>query len=433
MDDIVIRAESLGKRYRLGRSRQRYKSVRESFVGSLSSSIRRVRRGPVEPGSARRAPDFWAVRDVSFDVKRGEVLGIVGRNGAGKSTILKILSRITEPTEGEVRIRGRVASLLEVGTGFNPELSGRDNVYLNGAILGMTRLEIARKFDEIVAFAQVEKFIDTQVKKYSSGMYLRLAFAVAAHLEPEVLIVDEVLAVGDAEFRRKCLGKMEDVAKTGRTVIFVSHNLAAVNSLCSSCLWLDSGAVRHRGTPSETVERYLSEGAGGKAGSSLRTAPRAGGEGPFRFVGYSLHDATGSEVGLPVSGQPLEIRLAFESDRVLERGRVEVNLGLHGLLDENLFLLSTSSASQSGACPERGEFRCFIDKLPLQPGRYSFNLSAYVGGGLSDWIRSAGSIDVETGDFFGNGWLPALHQGPMLVDQAWGIGAPRDAVGTGQR
>lgn len=263
MSDIVIRADKLGKKYRIEhrQERQRYVALRDVFANKISSSWRRINRWNVGPQSAGSklgaAEDFWALKDVSFDIKQGEVVGIIGRNGAGKSTLLKILSRITEPTKGRVRIRGRVASLLEVGTGFHPELTGRENIYLNGAILGMTRSEIARKFDEIVAFAEVEQFLDTPVKRYSSGMYVRLAFAVAAHLEPEILVVDEVLAVGDAEFQKKCLGRMGEVAKEGRTVLFVSHNLAAVERLCTVGMLLNRGQVEACASMSEVIRHYL--------------------------------------------------------------------------------------------------------------------------------------------------------------------------------
>jgi lipopolysaccharide transport system ATP-binding protein len=243
MSDVAIRVEGLGKQYRLGGPRERYDTLRDQIRkwSSLRGLLRRATR-------AEHRPPFWALKDVSFEVEPGEVVGIIGRNGAGKSTLLKILSRITEPTEGAADIHGRVGSLLEVGTGFHPELTGRENVYLNGAILGMRRAEIGRKFDEIVAFAEVEKFIDTPVKHYSSGMYMRLAFAVAAHLEPEILIVDEVLAVGDAEFQKKCLGKMGDVAKSGRTVLFVSHNMQTIANLCQLCICLkDGGSCRANG------------------------------------------------------------------------------------------------------------------------------------------------------------------------------------------
>ncbi|MGH7074804.1 MAG: polysaccharide ABC transporter ATP-binding protein [Stellaceae bacterium] len=261
-EDIVIRAEGLGKKYILGHQAEReggYIALRDVLASRAHGVFRKaadVARGrALIRGDMRE--EFWALRDVNFEVRRGEVLGIIGRNGAGKSTLLKILSRITEPTTGRVTIKGRVASLLEVGTGFHPELTGRENIYLNGAILGMTRAEIKRKFDEIVAFSEIEKFLDTPVKRYSSGMYVRLAFAVAAHLEPEILVVDEVLAVGDAEFQKKSLGKMSEVAQGGRTVLFVSHNMPAVSSLCSEAILLQNGKVTTRGRPTEVLEAYL--------------------------------------------------------------------------------------------------------------------------------------------------------------------------------
>lgn len=254
MNDIAIHVEGLGKQYRIGAARAPYKTLRESLVQAFQSPFRRLRQG-FQPSNADNT--FWALRDVSFDVKRGEVVGIIGRNGAGKSTLLKILSRITGPTEGLADIYGRVGSLLEVGTGFHPELTGRENIYLNGAILGMKRAEIERKFDEIVDFAEVEKFIDTPVKRYSSGMYVRLAFAVAAHLEPDILMVDEVLSVGDAAFQKKCLGKMGDVAKEGRTVLFVSHNMTAISQLCSQCILLNQGEVINYASTEEVIHQYL--------------------------------------------------------------------------------------------------------------------------------------------------------------------------------
>ncbi len=241
----IIRVENLGKRYRIGQRAAPYATLRDSLVQAAVSPINRLRRALNRNGngSADSERHIWALKDVSFEVKPGEVVGIIGRNGAGKSTLLKILSRVTEPTEGKVDLYGRVGSLLEVGTGFHPELTGRENIYLNGAILGMRRSEIARKFDEIVAFAEVEKFIDTPVKHFSSGMYMRLAFAVAAHLEPEILVVDEVLAVGDAQFQKRCLGKIGDVAKGGRTVVFVSHQLGMIETLCKNAICLVQGRV----------------------------------------------------------------------------------------------------------------------------------------------------------------------------------------------
>jgi lipopolysaccharide transport system ATP-binding protein len=297
MSDLAIQVENLSKRYRLG-PHQRYRTLRESLTAAIASPLRRWRdRRPMTddgspglPSPVPRPSQFspassvsgqpsedgyiWALKDVSFSVKHGEVLGIIGRNGAGKSTLLKILSRITKPTEGRAVVNGRVGSLLEVGTGFHPELTGRENVYLNGAILGMKRAELERTFDEIVAFAEVEKFIDTPVKHYSSGMYVRLAFAVAAHLEPEILLVDEVLAVGDAEFQRKCLGRMSEVTKEGRTVLFVSHNMASVARLCTSGLWLADGHCAYWGSSPDAINRYLASGtSAGLAHVDLRKAP----------------------------------------------------------------------------------------------------------------------------------------------------------------
>ncbi len=259
MGDIAIQVEGLGKRYHIGRQQAGYETIRETVTRMILSPFRKAERLMRGQASAAAGLDetIWALRDVSFEVQHGEVLGIIGRNGAGKSTLLKILSRITEPTEGYADVYGRIGSLLEVGTGFHPELTGRENIYLNGAVLGMKRAEIAGKFDEIVAFAEVERFVDTPVKHYSSGMYLRLAFAVAAHLEPEILVVDEVLAVGDAAFQRKCLGKMGDVAREGRTVLFVSHNMVAVRNLCSRTIWLQDGCIFQVGETTAVTEDYL--------------------------------------------------------------------------------------------------------------------------------------------------------------------------------
>ncbi|MCL4768131.1 MAG: ATP-binding cassette domain-containing protein [Hyphomicrobiaceae bacterium] len=278
MNDVVIRAEGLGKTYLIGHEteRERYTALRD-VIGRTAKSLLRS-AGDMIRGRQLVAGDeveeIWALKDVSFEIRRGEVVGIIGRNGAGKSTLLKILSRITEPSAGRVEIRGRVASLLEVGTGFHPELTGRENIYLNGAILGMTRAEIRRKFDEIVDFAGVEKFLDTPVKRYSSGMYVRLAFAVAAHLEPEILVVDEVLAVGDAEFQRKCLGKMGEVARGGRTVLFVSHNMGAVASLCQRAILLNRGTLHTQGDVSPVLSAYINrrESAAKLAGRQIDVA-----------------------------------------------------------------------------------------------------------------------------------------------------------------
>lgn len=299
MDDVAVRVEHLSKRYRLGGRRTSYKTLRESLVSAMSTPIRWLKEGrPAEP-------TFWALDDVSFGVKRGEAVGIIGRNGAGKSTLLKILSRITRPTLGRAELFGRVGSLLEVGTGFHGELTGRENIYLNGAILGMRRDEIGRKFDEIVEFSGVEEFLDTAVKFYSSGMYVRLAFAVAAHLEPEILVVDEVLAVGDAEFQKKCLNKMGSAASEGRTVLFVSHNMSAVQDLCQSAFWLDRGRIVLGGQTKSVVASYLSKRSQEvkeRKWDDLKTAP---GNETVRMVSASVAPASGYDPNLWTVETPL--------------------------------------------------------------------------------------------------------------------------------
>ncbi|HET6370931.1 MAG TPA: ABC transporter ATP-binding protein, partial [Nitrospiria bacterium] len=302
MSDIAIRCENLSKQYRIGRM-ERYKTLRDTLADTMFSPFRRLRSA--FNGSGREKDEdnlIWALKDVSFDVNRGDVVGIIGRNGAGKSTLLKILSRITEPTAGYAQIYGRVGSLLEVGTGFHPELTGRENIYLNGAILGMKRAEIRRKFDEIVAFAEVEKFIDTPVKHFSSGMHVRLAFAVAAHLEPEILLVDEVLAVGDAQFQRKCLGKMRQVGEEGRTILFVSHNMAAVRQLCSRGILLESGKMLYQGGQDKTIARYM-ETVSSVNGGRERDYHHAKGDGRAYITKIRINETMNGEPIIPVFGE----------------------------------------------------------------------------------------------------------------------------------
>jgi lipopolysaccharide transport system ATP-binding protein len=324
----IIKVEGLGKRYRIGAQQSPYGSLRETLAGAVRAPLRLVRRN-------RRGarPTFWAVKDVSFDVQPGEVVGVIGRNGAGKSTLLKLLSRITEPTTGRIELYGRVGSLLEVGTGFHPELSGRENIYLNGAILGMARAEIARKFDEIVAFAEMAKFVDTPVKHYSSGMYLRLAFAVAAHLEPEILIVDEVLAVGDIRFQRKCLDKMQDVGKQGRTVIFVSHNMPAVTRLCPRTILLDGGTVVRDGPSSQVVSAYLSTGLGTTAARTWPDDATAPGNEIVRLRAVRVRAAAGAVTDALDIRQPVGIEVEYE---VLTPGYVLVP-NLHFYNEEGVY------------------------------------------------------------------------------------------------
>ena len=368
MSDVAIRVENLGKQYRLGTlNNQRYQTLRDA----LGSVFRRA-----EPAHNGR---IWALKEVSFEVEQGQVLGIVGRNGAGKSTLLKVLARVTDPTEGSGEIRGRVGSLLEVGTGFHPELTGRENILLNGAILGMRRSEIARKFDEIVEFSEVSQFIDTPVKRYSSGMYLRLAFAVAAHLEPEILVVDEVLAVGDAEFQRKCLGKMSDVAQQGRTVLFVSHNMSAILRLTQETLVIEKGRLKMRAPTPEAVDYYLSQGfsqEGQRTWDADEVPPEAA---PFRPVAVRILGPAGSVTNTVRSTEPFQVEIEYELSAPVTGLRV--GLYLMSMRGEYIFTsFDTDEDRRFERYPVRpaGRMisRCTIPADSLNEGRYAVGINA---------------------------------------------------------
>ncbi|HEX8272970.1 MAG TPA: polysaccharide ABC transporter ATP-binding protein [Longimicrobiaceae bacterium] len=391
MSEIAVRVEGLGKRFRIARAR-RPTMLREALVEGFRAAGGRLAGRGGEPASET----FWALRDVSFEVPRGEAVGIIGGNGAGKSTLLKILSRITEPTVGDAWIHGRVGSLLEVGTGFHAELTGRENTYLNGAILGMRRAEIDRKFDEIVAFAGVERFIDTPVKHYSSGMYLRLAFAVAAHLEPEILVVDEVLAVGDASFQKKCLGRMEDVAREGRTVLFVSHNMDAVQRLCRRCILLEGGGVAAAGPAGEVVARYLARDVGRQGAGAWIDLAAAGrtGSGEVRFLA-ARHLGTGRAAGgAAYPGGPLRFDLELHSDADREVGSLSVSLRTQGgttLIDADILAKGETVALRTG----RNRVSIQLEDLPLNPGVYVAGLWAgHAFGAAYDHLESAFEVEV---------------------------------------
>jgi lipopolysaccharide transport system ATP-binding protein len=359
-------------------------------------------------------------------VQPGEVIGIIGPNGAGKSTLLKILSRITEPTEGRAKIRGRVGSLLEVGTGFHPELTGRDNIYLNGAILGMKRTEIKRKFDEIVAFAEVAKFIDTPVKRYSSGMYMRLAFAVAAHLEPEILLVDEVLAVGDTAFQKKCLGKMDEVSRRGHTVLFVSHNMVAVSSLCQRGILLSKGRIELNDSVDKTVARYLSTMREHQVPTlgriSLVDHPgrRDKHEGLIRLTHCCLLDSNQQFATFFRSGREARVLIGYEITHPIEGAQLIFVVGFNDIMQRRMF----SCSSEIVGCEFKntsaaGEVECVIPKLPLISGIYTINIGCKVGPAWSDGVYSAAEVEVVSGDFYGTGRLPPDTWGAFLVDHYW--------------
>ena len=373
MTDMAARVENLSKRYQIGRAQRRHDTLRDALV----ASARDLAAGLRNPGSKTADQDVvWALQDVSLEVRRGQVVGIIGRNGAGKTTLLKILSRITEPTEGRAVLHGRVGSLLEVGTGFHPELTGRENIYLSGAILGMHRVEIEHKFDEIVAFAEIDRFMDTPVKRYSSGMYVRLAFAVAAHLEPEILLVDEVLAVGDAQFQKKCLGKMGDVAKEGRTVLFVSHNMVAVQTLCQRAFWLHDGRLKAQGAVGDIVTAYLRAGLG-ERGAGERVWPdiaAAPGNDTVRLRRISVHP----EGGQPGDAVTMQTPLCVQVDYWNLLPGEHLHATLHLYNDQGIIAFTTSDELDPvlHVAPPAGLFRgvCHIPGDLLNSGFHHLNL-----------------------------------------------------------
>ncbi|MBV9925982.1 MAG: ABC transporter ATP-binding protein [Acidobacteria bacterium] len=416
----IIKVEDLGKQYRVGRRAAAYDSLREAVAGTLRAPFRRR-------GGGGEGDTFWALKGVSFEVAQGEVLGLVGRNGAGKSTLLKVLSRITEPTEGRVALYARVASLLEVGTGFHPELTGRENVFLNGAILGMRRAEIKRKFDEIVAFSEIDKFIDTPVKRYSSGMYVRLAFAVAAHLEPEILIIDEVLAVGDVSFQKKCLGKISSVAQQGRTVLFVSHNMVAVKAMCDRAILLHQGGIEAEGPPARVVNSYLGAGRVSRAEILWGDPRQAPGADPFRLRAVRVRNAVGDVSSELSSDEPFSIEVEYEN---LAPGS---SLGATVLVfnSEGVHVFSTLSNREPNwhgrAFPE-GVFKsaCRVPGNLLPDGRFDVSVlvwaNNYAVSHREDYVVEFEIHDTAAAraDYFG-GWAGVIR--PALEWETQHVGA----------
>jgi lipopolysaccharide transport system ATP-binding protein len=386
---------------------------RSGWRGFVASPMLKI--GQTDHGN-RDGEELLALNDVSFTVEQGEVLGIIGRNGAGKSTLLKILSRVTSPTTGKVKVKGRIASLLEVGTGFHPELTGRENIYLNGAILGMSRKEINRKFDEIVDFAEVEQFVDTPVKRYSSGMYVRLAFAVAAHLEPEILLVDEVLAVGDAEFQKKCLGKMSDIAEQGRTVLFVSHNMAAIQQLCSRTIVIMKGSICYQGQNKSAIENYFQ----GQIFRKERNIPQMSEESSKFFLSsLSFINNNHQEVNAYQTGDDIIIKLDFHSIDDIEN--LIVTIGINDQFGTRITLLhSALSGYKLRQLAKESSVICHTRNIWFMPGKYTLDIRVYKSNESILWLENIADLFIEPGDVFKTGKLPPKEWGGyFVVNQEW--------------
>ena len=422
MSSIAIKAEGLSKSYLVGHesgSAHQYHALRDTLSRGAAGLARRTRDlllgRPLIDGDVTE--EFWALKDLSFEIKRGDRVGVIGRNGAGKSTLLKILSRITEPTKGRATIDGRVASLLEVGTGFHPELTGRENIFLNGAVLGMKRTEVQERFDAIVDFSGVERFLDTPVKRYSSGMYVRLAFAVAAHLEPEILIIDEVLAVGDAQFQKKCIGKMQEVGQGGRTVLFVSHNMVAVEGLCTRAMLVEGGTLIFDGSVPEALERYRG------SLESLATGPLEDrrdrkGTGRVRFRAFKAIVEGEPSSGTVIVGKRVKFEITYEA--TAEARDVEIALNLYSREDDVLINFNSADRGREFALqPGTGTFVCSVPFFPLRAGTYMGNLYCTVGGDVADWIKQGFRIEVEDGDVHGSGRL--ISQGRIVCPYEWDV------------
>jgi lipopolysaccharide transport system ATP-binding protein len=418
----MLKADNISKQYRLGLV----------GTGTLVHDLNRfwhklrgkedpyLQIGSVNDRSAKATADYvWALRDINFEVEDGEVLGIIGRNGAGKSTLLKLLSRVTSPTTGIIKSKGRIASLLEVGTGFHPELTGRENIYLNGAILGMTKAEIASKIDEIIEFSGCEMYIDTPAKRYSSGMTVRLAFAVAAHLEPDILVVDEVLAVGDAEFQRKAIGKMKQISQgDGRTVLFVSHNMASIQNLCTRVMLLNNGTIETVGETEEVISYYLKKFRNKEVAIELTERTDRKGHGKLKFLDYWFENDQSERISLIRSGMDCQMALKLVNTTKEEVKNVRVSVGIDDDQARRITIFSNDLTNQSIslAAEETKIIKIVVPVFPLQAGVYHFTLFSSENEVVSDWIMNAGSFEVEHGDFFKTGRVIQVNQGNILVN-----------------
>jgi len=423
MAKTVIQFNKLGKSYMIGHKGQdqRYVALRDIIGESMRKWWSRIRHP--EYYTHENLEEFWALKDIDLEVKVGDRLGIIGRNGAGKTTLLKVLSQITEPTAGKINIKGRVASLLEVGTGFHPELTGRENIYLNGAILGMTRSEIKRKFDEIVDFAGVEHFLDTPVKRFSSGMAVRLGFSVAAHLEPEILVVDEVLAVGDVSFQKKCIGKMDSVAKEGRTILFVSHQMQAIANLCNRAILLDRGKISHHGDTGDVISTYLNNATNPDSFTRLSERKDRQGLGQIRWIDTWIENDHNEKINMVMSGEDFFITGIFEILNTIPSLKLSFAFALYNHKAEQLTDLTNVCIdrifSLNGKLKTCYQVRSKIKRNPLASGFYTYNMMLRNNNDVEDFLLGGGAFQVENGDFFKTGKMIQSGQGSLLFDQEW--------------
>lgn len=405
----IISVENLSKRYFIRHNNESYLTLRDKLAHPIKSILEKSRT---------KKEDFWALNDVSFEVEAGEVMGIIGPNGSGKSTLLKVLSQITPPTKGRAVLRGRSASLLEVGTGFHPELTGKENIYLSGVILGLTKAEISKKFDEIVDFAGVEKFLDTPVKRYSSGMGVRLGFAIAANLSSDILIIDEVLAVGDVEFQKRCLRKMDDIAKNqGRTILFVSHDMATVSSLCEKCLFLLNGTSQFIGPTQDAINYYINYFSENKIIFDLQSRQDRQGGGELKCIKAWVENSRGEIVNRVRVGDDISLVIEYKKISDIELNNLSIGVALSNELGQQLTDLSDGTIWKQP--PDSGKIICHLKKLPLNIGNYSFNSSIKVNGVLADAVIGVANFSVTKGDFFGNDFLPHVTQAYFLFEQHW--------------
>ncbi len=413
-NNTIIKAEGLSKHYLLNKNAT---PKSDTLFGNFIEGLKNIKNITQK----KETEDFWALNDVSFEIQKGDRVGIIGRNGAGKSTLLKILSRITPPTKGRIEYSGRMASLLEVGTGFHGDLSGRENIYLNGSILGMTKHEIDRKFDEIVAFAEIEKFLDTPVKRYSSGMYVRLAFAVAANLESDILIVDEVLAVGDAAFQKKCLGKMNEVSKSdGKTILFVSHQLNTLQALCNKGIVLSKGEVSLNVSSSELAIKHYMLLANQTARTAIYDRLDREGEGKIKVTDIKFSNSNKQDIEELITGQQLFIHISYQCINTFIGQKISVALAFYG--DDGI-LYTVVNSENTGVVYDNvrgsGELVCSINKLPLMEGNYFINVSINENGITQDWVQEATTISVIAGDFYGTGKINPTSHKSILIDNTW--------------